>query len=156
MTKDRFYIPFSLRIAAIPLMVYPVKDENPLEAVFDRRDKQSIRVHIRALYKKQKKVLSEGLYHILFVWNLHGQRMTDVWIHSLNTIAAPSGPLQKVYTFQGLEPYTIEVASGDTLIVLAREEELRRKIGDLQKYVKRPSYIPDFPMDMQPYENFYE
>jgi len=153
--KDRFYIPFTMKVKGKTLIVYLIKDENRLENIFDRSDKKSILKHIRTLYKKQRKLLSQGMYHIVFIWNLENRRMTDVWIHNVNTIAAPSGPLQKVHTFRDFEPYDIEISSGDTLIVLAREEELRRKVIRIDKYLQRPKYIPDFPFDMQPYEDFF-
>jgi len=153
--KDRFYIPFSMKVQGISLIVYLLKDENPLDKVFDPKNKNDVKNHIRTLYKKHKEFLCAGMYHIVFLWNFKNKRMTDVWIHTTNLIAAPSGPLQKVYTYCGLERYNIEVASGDTLIVLAREEELRRKVGDINKYLERPKYIPDFPCEMQPYEDFF-
>lgn len=154
--KDRFYIPFSLKIVDKPLIVYLVKDENPLTNVFDSKTKRSVVSHLKRLYSKNKAALSKGLYHIVFLWNLKNHRMADVWIHTLNSIAEKSGPLQEVHIFQDLQPYHIEVSSGDTLIVLAREEELRRKMADMKKYLNRPKYIPDFPFEMQPYEDFFD
>jgi len=48
----RQYKPFSYKINKLPLIVYPVKDENPLQEVFDPSDKTSIHKHLDELYQK--------------------------------------------------------------------------------------------------------
>ena len=84
----RQYKPFNHKELGIPIVVYPVKDENPLEEVFDKKDSKSIIKHLDNLYKKNEKVLSKGQYYILFVWNLGGHRMTDVWMHNMKNWSA--------------------------------------------------------------------
>jgi hypothetical protein len=72
---SRQYIPFTIKVENIPLIIYPVKDENPLEEIFS--SKNQIVEHINSLYSKNESLL-KGEYHILFVWNLNKERMTDV------------------------------------------------------------------------------
>lgn len=152
----RQYKPFSYKQVKIPLIVYPVKDENPLEEIFDRSDKKSIQKHIDKLYEKNRQELSKGDYHILFVWNLEGNRMTDVWIHDMQNWS-DSGPLVECITFRNLERcHDAGIASGDSLIVLGREEELRRKVKNLEEYTDREKHISNFPEGMQPTESFYK
>ncbi|KUK77570.1 MAG: hypothetical protein XD93_0228, partial [candidate division WS6 bacterium 34_10] len=120
---SRQYIPFTIKIENIPLIIYPVKDENPLEEVFD--NKKEIIEHINKLYK-QNTLLIKGEYHVLFVWNLDKERMTDIWIYEMENWS-DSGPLISCKTFRGCEECTdAGIASGDSIIVLGREEELRR------------------------------
>ena len=153
--KDRCYIPFSMTIRGKPVIVYLLKGNSSLNRVYDPNSKKNVCAHIRSIYAKHEILLKGGIYHIVFLWILNNRPMTDIWIHNVNKIDGPSGPLQKAYTFRDLNKFDIEISSGDTLIVLAREEELRRKVGNLEKYTQRPKYIPDFPLDMQPYEDFF-
>jgi len=148
----RQYKPFTQNISNIPLIIYPVKDENPLYDVFE--DKAEIKEHLKNLYNKQKSVLNKGEYHILFVWNLESERMTDVWMHSMKNWS-DSGPLIECLTFRSLEIcHDAGIASGDSIIALGREEELRRKSKSLEEYVDRSEHIPDFPEGMVPEEKF--
>jgi len=152
----RQYKPFSYKWTFLPLIVYPVKDENPLLDIFDSQDNNSIQKHLDQLYQKHRKRLNKGNYHILFVWNLEGHRMTDVWIHDM-TNWSDSGPLLECVTFRDLEVCDdAGIASGDSVIALGREEELRREVGDIQKYVDREKHMPTFPRAMTPTESFYK
>lgn len=153
---ERQYRPFTHKWEKISLIVYPVKDENPLTEVFDAKDDHSIQNHLNELYQKYYKALCKGDYHILFVWNLEGSRMTDVWIHDM-TNWSDSGPLIECITFRGLKLCDdAGIASGDSVIVLGREEELRRRVGKVQEYVDRKKHLPDFPDGMTPTESFYK
>jgi len=148
----RQYKPFNLNVNNIPLIVYPVKDENPLYDVF--KDKAEIVDHLNQLYTKNKSILQKGEYHILFVWNLESERMTDVWIHSMKNWS-DSGPLIECLTFRSLEIcHDAGIASGDSITALGREEELRRRSNSLKEYVDRSKHIPDFPEGMVPEEEF--
>jgi hypothetical protein len=94
----------------------------------------------------------------LFIWNLDGNKMTDVWIQNMKNWS-DSGPLLDGYIFKNSElTQDAGIASGDSVIVLGREEELRRKLGKqikLDTYVDRTKYIPDFPAGMEPKESFF-
>jgi hypothetical protein len=144
---SRQYVPFTIKIENIPLIIYPVKDENPLEDVFE--DKKEIIDHINNLYSNNK-ALKKGQYHILFVWNLDKERMTDVWIHEMENWS-DSGPLISCKTFRGYQKCTdAGIASGDSIIVLGREEELRRNSRDIPTYVDRSKKLPNFPKQLTP------
>jgi len=63
--------------------------------------------------------------------------------------------LLECHTFRGLKPCKdAGIASGDSIIALAREEELRRKSDSLEDYIDRESQIPEFPEGMQPNKEF--
>ena len=148
---SRQYIPFTIEVENIPLIVYPVKDENPLEEVFN--NKEDIVKHINELYK-QNPVLIVGEYHILFVWNLDKERMTDVWIHKMENWS-DSGPLISCKTFRCYEECTdAGIASGDSIIVLGREEELRRHSKDIGTFIDRSKKLPEFPNGFTPDTEF--
>ena len=150
----RQYKPFSYQVNKIPLIVYPVKDENPLREIFRPPNGDSIKKHLDKLYRSQQNLLSKGSYHILFVWNLHQRKMTDVWIHNLKNWS-DSGPLVECLTFRDLQQcHDAGIASGDSLIALGREEELRRRLKNLPEYLDRLKYQPIFPEGLQPKEIF--
>jgi len=154
----RQYKPFNYRINDINLIVYPVKDESPLDKIFDPKNKPDMLAYLETLYKKNNKLLSKGNYHILFIWNLDGNKMTDVWIHNMKNWS-DSGPLLDGYIFKNSElTQDAGIASGDSVIALGREEELRRKLGKeikLNDYVDRTKYIPEFPAGMEPKDSFF-
>jgi hypothetical protein len=150
----RQYKPFTHKYKNIPLIIYPVKDENPLVDIFEKKE-GSIQLHLDRLYKKNDSLLKKGNYHILFVWNLNGKRMTDVWLYDMKNWS-DSGPLAECITFRDLKICKdAGIASGDSLIALGREEELSRRIKDLNRYVERSKCVPDFPKGMEPKESFY-
>ncbi|MBU0570347.1 hypothetical protein KKB40_06270 [Patescibacteria group bacterium] len=152
---ERQYRPFTHKLEKKSLIVYPVRDENPLTEVFDPQDNNSIQRHLEDLYQKHQESLNRGDYHILFVWNLEGSRMTDIWIHDM-TNWSDSGPLIECVTFRDLEVcHDAGIASGDSVIVLGREEELRREVNNLQEYIDRERHVPNFPDGMTPTKSFY-
>lgn len=148
----RQYIPFSFKYKSIPLIIYPVKDENPLQDIYSNQ--LDIEEHLRKLYEKHGSILRKGAYHVLFVWSLEGSRMTGVWIHSMENWS-DSGPLLECVAFRDLEVcHDAGIASGDSVICLGREEELRRTVDSLEGYVDREKYQPKFPSGLQPDEHF--
>lgn len=147
----RQYKPFSLKCLEQNLIIYPVLDESPIADVFN--NVTEINEHLNALYSENKAIL-KGQYHIVFVWNLEGKRMTDVWVNLLNEWS-DSGPILECYTFRGLSPCEdAGIASGDSIIALGREEELRRKCSNLEEYLDRSKVQPEFPAGMQPVTEF--
>jgi hypothetical protein len=147
----RQYIPFSFKIANTNLIVYPVLDESPIKEVF--KDEKDITLHLESLYKKNSH-LHKGQYHIVFVWNLEGKRMTDVWVHLLNDFS-DSGPILECYTFRELEPcQDAGIASGDSIIAIGREEEYRRSCINLSEYLNRHKGMPIFPINLKPDTKF--
>jgi len=149
--SPRQYKPFNYRIGKIPIIVYPVKDENSIKKVFSNL--QDIKEHLKNLYKINQEV-NKGDYHIVFIWNLDNKRMTDVWIYSIENWTN-SGPLMDCITFRDLSICEdAGIASGDSIIVLGREEEFRRKNSNLVKYLDRNNNIPNFPKGMKPREIF--
>lgn len=152
--NPRQYLPFNHKELNIPLIIYPVKDENPLEEIFEKTNPLSITQHLSELYRKNHILLKKGQYHIVFVWNLEKHRMTDVWIHSMENWS-DSGPLIEVQTFRDLKPCDdAGIASGDSIIVLGREEELRRNSRNLEEYLDRENNMPSFPPGLHPTESF--
>jgi hypothetical protein len=131
--------------------VYPVLDECPLADIF--KDVSEIKDHLHALYLKNP-IIIKGQYQIVFVWNLEGKRMTDVWVHLLNEWS-DSGPILECYTFRELSPcQDAGIASGDSIIAIAREEELRRRCKTLEQYLDRSQVQPKFPTGMHPMLEF--
>jgi hypothetical protein len=147
----RQYKPFTIEINNIPIIIYPVKDENPLNEIFN--NEEEIIKHIEELYQKNP-ILEKGEYHILFVWNLEKERMTDIWIYEMENWS-DSGPLLSCETFRGYSKCSdAGIASGDSIIVLGREEELRRTSNNLESYTDRSKILPSFPNGLAPDSRF--
>lgn len=143
----RFYRPFTKEFGSRPSIVYPARDsEHPLGRAYSPADMSGIVAHLDELYATHPDRLERGTHHIVFAWALGTVAMTDIWMHDENPTSHTSGPLVNVETFDGLEPSVdVGVASGDTLIVLGREEELRRHTGELTVYLSREIIMPDLP-----------
>ena len=133
-----FYNPFVTNMGLTPVIVYP--DQN-LEDVVDRGDSGALIAHLTELYLKNANIKSSALgtvnYQIDFVWSDQGAVMTDIWTFA-RLGEWDSGPLaDNPRIFRGFErDMGIGIGSGSTLIVLGREEELRRSYGDeILKYL---------------------
>src|SRR5579859_5905892 len=142
---DKFFKPINYKIFNIPLIIYIAKEIDG----FDRSNKNSVQEYLDSVYKENKEILNKGSYHIIIVWSLDGNKMADVWIHDMNNFE-DTGPVIDSYVFKNTEKFvTTGQAAGDEMIVLGREEELRRKINNLEEYVDRSKHTPEFPEYMQ-------
>jgi len=151
-----FYKPFTIKIEK-PLIIYPCIG---LEKVLDRKDIKSISNHLEKLYSNNK-VLKVGTYHIIILWDEITDNtkvnnidiMTDVWIFD-KVDSWGSGPLVDVKIFRNLEiESAIGVSAGDGLLMLGREEELRRNSSSLENYLNDKRAI--LPADLVPTESFF-
>lgn len=151
-----FYKAFIKKVSEIPVIVYPCMG---LETVVNR-GKENIGKHLESLYSKQERLLSRGEYHIVILWdeitddkesNSHDV-MTDVWIFD-KLDSWGSGPLVDVKIFRNYELETsIGVSAGDGLLMLGREEELRRNSNSLRDYLTGSRAT--LPKDIEPTEEF--
>lgn len=135
-----FYKPFTTSINTKPIIVYPCVG---LEKVLSRNDDQSIQTHLKQLYEANGKLLEQGTYHIIILWDEATDDkdaksidvMTDVWIFD-KIESWGSGPLVDVKIFRNFKLETgIGVSAGDGLLMLGREEELRRTAESLDNYL---------------------
>ena len=148
--SDKFYHPFNYKINETPLIVYIAKDIQG----FERKD-NSIEKYLDSVYESNKELLSRGNYHILIVWSLKKERMVDIWVHDINNFE-DTGPLIDCYVFKDTERFLSNgQAAGDEIIILGREEELRRDINNLEEYVDRSKNIPNLPAYLKPSQDFY-
>lgn len=152
-----FYKPFNIKINNKPIIVYPCIG---LEKVLDRKDTKSISNHIEKLYSNNK-ILNTGTYHIIILWdeitdNAKADNidiMTDVWIFD-KVDSWGSGPLVDVKIFRNYKiEASIGVSAGDGLLMLGREEELRRSSDSLANYLDGKRAI--LPADLVPTESFF-
>ncbi len=143
--EGRFYAPFTTYIEGKPIIVYPARDENPLDSVLSRNDPVAIHNHLKQLVASWARLFHSADYYIVVVWTIQQVVMTDVWFYSLENFT-PSGPLVDVRSFRGmnLSPDS-GIAAGDSLVVLGREEEYRRRCETFAKYADRAFGGPDLP-----------
>lgn len=135
-----FYKPFTTRIHSLPVIVYPCTG---LEKSLSRNEKQSISQHLESLYQANDQLLNAGTYHLIILWNESSgdpkieskDVMTDVWIFD-KIESWGSGPLVDVKIFRNHQVVSdIGVSAGDGLLLLGREEELRRSSSSLDDYL---------------------
>ncbi|MDQ7020630.1 MAG: hypothetical protein Q9M91_02170 [Candidatus Dojkabacteria bacterium] len=81
--------------------------------------------------------------------------MTDVWVHKLENWSEGCGPLLEVKTFENLEETSeAGIASGDSIMALGREEELRRNTESFEDYLDRSKVMPEFMDGFKPNKKF--
>ena len=152
----RLYIPFTIFSKDLPpRIVYPARDEGRLDRVFKRTDPRALHCHLEQLYKQHQEIRT-GSYHVVVIWSLKGVAMTDVWIMSMDNYYALSGPFVICKTFAGMKPSAdTGLASGDTLLMLGAEEELRRYLHrPIKEYANRAKYLPNLPATVMCMEAF--
>lgn len=154
-----FYKPFTTKINEKQVIVYPCVG---LEKVLDRSQRASIEKHLEQLYSTNSQLLKTGEYHIIILWDEASDDknansmdiMTDVWIFDKIDFWG-SGPLVDAKIFRNMVLETgIGVSAGDGLLMLGREEELRRTSKSLDGYLSGSR--AELPDDIKPRENFYE
>jgi len=152
-----FYKPFTTKVKEKSLIVYPCVG---LEKVLDRSQHSIIKKHLERLYSTNDQLLRTGEYHIVILWDESSDDknansvdiMSDVWVFD-KLDSWGSGPLVDVKIFRNMLLETsIGVSAGDGLLMLGREEELRRTAKDLDDYLagKRAK----LPKDISPKESF--
>jgi hypothetical protein len=147
---DRQYKPLYLTIEDFPVIVYIAKDESPVTEVLPTQ--ADVRAYVERLFIENANIKT-GDYAIVFVWNDHGKEMADVWMLGDNT-HSNSGPLYECFAFAGSEQsMSGDIASGDTIITLAAEEQKHRQIGDRRRYLADTSTAV-FPEGMAPKEDY--
>ncbi len=153
-----FYKPFTTIVTDKSLIVYPCLG---LEKILDRTDKHSIQNHLENLYSSNKSVFKVGAYHIIILWDESSDDkeansidiMTDVWIFD-KIDSWGSGPLVDAKIFRNMNLETgIGISAGDGLVMLGREEELRRTAKSLTEYLNGDRAT--LPEDIMPKEEFY-
>ncbi len=153
-----FYKPFTTKVNQKPVIIYPCIG---LEKVLDRSAAQSIERHLEKLYSVNNELLKSGEYHIIILWDEASDDknansidvMSDVWIFD-KLDSWGSGPLVDVKIFRNMSLETgIGVSAGDGLVILGREEEVRRVAKSLDDYLNGTrAKLPD---DIAPQEDFY-
>lgn len=152
-----FYKPFTTSINKKPVVVYPCVG---LEKILDRNEENSIKNHLKTLYSKNGELLTPGEYHIVILWDEASDDknansidvMSDVWIFD-KLDSWGSGPLVDVKIFRNMELETgIGVSAGDGLLMLGREEEVRRNSKSLNDYLNGDR--AKLPEDIAPVEKF--
>jgi hypothetical protein len=153
-----FYKPYTTKINEKPVIVYPCVG---LEKVLDRSRSQSIEKHLEELYSANNKLLKPGEYHIIILWDEASDDknansidiMSDVWIFD-KLDSWGSGPLVDVKIFRNMSLETgMGVSAGDGLLMLGREEEVRRTANSLDEYLS--GVRAKLPEDITPKEDFY-
>lgn len=152
-----FYKPFTTKIKNKPIIVYPCIG---IEKVLDRNSSDSIENHLESLYSINSNLLTPGEYHIVILWDEASDNknadsvdvMSDIWIFD-KLDSWGSGPLVDVKIFRNMNPEnSIGVSAGDGLLMLGREEEIRRDSDSLENYLKGSR--ARLPEDITPTEEF--
>jgi hypothetical protein len=144
-----FYNPLSLNIRGTHIIVYL---DQGIEKILERKT-DAIQKHLESLLEKN--ILPKSIdYLIIFLWAEDSEIMSDVWIFT-KTNEWGSGPLADARIFQGQKQVNnMGIGSGNTLIVLGKEEEQRRKSKSLDDYLSGPR--PKLPGELLLGEDFHK
>lgn len=98
---------------------------------------------------------SDATYYVVFIWDMDGDKMADIWKMNENYVDDRSGPLSegRVYR-EGVLTTDLGLASGNTLLVLGYEEKMRRQSKDLNGYLQGPP--PKLPLEVYNGKNFFD
>lgn len=151
MQSSILFRPLQLTVRGLPIIVYPHR--KALSGSFRREAIGCLEEYVVALYDRSPELLESSQYHIVVLWGESGDRMADVW--KFDRIAEwGSGPWADALVYREFERvYDMGVSAGDALILLGREEEWRRRVGDLTAYLAGPR--PDLPPDIAATDEFY-
>ncbi len=149
--KYSFYNSIDIHINDKQIIVYPDIDAS---TSFNGYQYKDIENHLTKIVEDDLEYFHDMNYGIVFIWNFDGEKMLDFWKFNTNYVDDRSGPLANVRIYKNFERADeLEVASGNTLLVLGIEEKLRRKSKDLPSYLKGPA--PKLPSGLQIQKNFF-
>ncbi len=160
--EPKQYLPYRIFLKNIPIIIYPAKDDADISKAFSRSEISSIEEYLfRVLPVFEDKITGADVL-VCYVWNDGKIPMVDVWKITRNTISDDSGFLYDCFILRDdvIELF-MGIASGNSLIVLTSEELLLRKliIEEWKTFFEasdREKYIPEFPLDSNPTEKFFQ
>ncbi len=154
-----FYNSLATELGNIPTLVYPARG---LEEVFDRNDRGCVERYLQGLWELHRGLVSPATeYMIGMVWNEGPDKMLDLWTHR-NSEGYGFGPLIDVKLFRNFENYMPDqnkkdveegCASGNTIVLLAAEENQRVSAGNLKQFLS--GRRPELPERMKLNGDFY-
>ncbi len=145
-----FYKPIVFRHSNFPVILYPYRG---IETQFDRNQPTCLERHVSQLLAQHPDKLQNISYIIVILWTMNTDVMTDVWLFG-QLESWEAGPTIFVTNFKNEAIDTMNgVTAGDGMLLLGREEELRRSRSNIHSYIfgARPS----LPFDLTPTEDFY-
>lgn len=153
-----FYNPFMMDLGDIPTIVYPARG---LENVFGRGEHGCVEKYLQGVWDLYRGLVSpETEYMIGMIWNEDANKMADLWTHR-NSEEYGFGPLIDVKLFRNFDHYIPDQtkrnregsASGNTIVLLAAEEEKRVKSKNVKEFLS--GNRPLLPERMRLDEDFY-
>lgn len=133
-----------------PVIIYVAKDEVPVTNILATQ--AEVKAYVSELFLENPNIL-HGQYGIVFVWNKNGIPMADIWIHT-NNEHSNSGPLLENFAIANKDQSVSgDIASGDTIIALAAEEQKRRQFNSVSEYIQSdaPALFPEASKPIEEY-----
>lgn len=144
-TNFSFYNSLDLFVNNKQIIVYPDRDAAESYKGFSLQD---LKTHITNLIEQDANFFTDMTYAITFIWNYESKKMLDFWKFNGNFVDDRSGPLADVRVYKDHKvTKDLGTASGNTLMVLGIEEQLRRRSEDLAAYLNGPA--PKLPFGLQ-------
>lgn len=121
-----------------PVLVYI---EEGVEEIIS--DPSTLDAYLQELYSTNDAIITRGTYQILFLWNFDGTIMTDVWMF----FVGEDWSLPTNVDVANFEYINVSlgngVASGDSLILLASEENLRLGVSTIEEFFNQDRDFSD-------------
>lgn len=145
-----FYKDLNFFVDDLQIIVWPDADA---KIAYKGMTEKELEEYVLSIIKPDP-YYNDSSYIIMFIWSLEGDRMIDVWKFKENYVDTRSGPLGDVRVYrEGKICKDLELASGNTLLVLGYEEKLRRQSKDLKSYLDGP--VPILPLEIANGRNFF-
>lgn len=145
-----FYNDITFNINSIQVIVWPDVDAKESYKNITKKDLEN---YLRKIIESDS-YFKDSSYIIAFIWSFNGEKMVDIWKFTQNHVDDRSGPLGDVRVYrEGQISKDLGLASGNTLLVLASEEKLRRQSKDLKDYLKGSS--PKLPLELLNGKDFF-
>ena len=146
-----YYKNLNYFIGSLQIIVWPDADARESYKGFSE---SQLGEYIKSIILSDK-YFKDASYIIAFIWSLNGEKMVDLWKFNENHVDDRSGPLGDARLYQeGKLCSGMEIASGNTLMILGYEEKIRRQSKNLKGYLKGPA--PKLPLELMNGKEFFE
>ncbi len=139
---------FSMPHAAKPTRAY-VHEAGFTDAYGQLTGPDSPRTYVGKIFERHNRLFEPDDFLIMALWGDNGKQIAEVFGY-FGINPWPGNPEVNSWVFRDgiYHLYERQISCGDTLIVLGREEEARRKSPNLEHYMKNPPDVRDLMKEL--------
>ena len=153
--RQRFYRPLLHSVDSRPVVIYPAKDTNNLDSHLPRTTGGTVEQYVTSTLKANEAQLAAADYVIAIPWSDGPRLYLDAWYFQMANIS-DSDPLINAVTYAGDTQVTdLGTTSGDAMILLGYEEQLRHAARSLTEYLADADRSDELPHTCRADEDYY-